>query len=131
MIPYPYDITIDKGTTYELEFYVLGDDNETPYYFSGTNATLTYSCRMQMRRSYLSDTTLVDLSTEPNTDQYEGDFIAFDETEDGLIKIRISANTTDSFPPGKHFYDIELEDEDGVVKKLMKGRVEVLGEITR
>ena len=48
-----------------------------------------------------------------------------------LIKIKISAYTTKTFPPGKHFYDIELEDDDGVVYKLLKGRVEVLGEITQ
>lgn len=131
MIPYPYDITLDKGSTYELEFYVLDDDNTTPYYFVGTNSTQTYICRMQIRRSYLSETKLVDVSTDPSTDQYQDDYIMFDETEEGLIKIGISAYTTKSLPPGKHFYDIELEDAQGVVKKLMKGRVEILGEITR
>jgi hypothetical protein len=131
MIPYPYDITLDKGSTYELEFYVLDDDNTTPYYFVGTNSTQTYICRMQIRRSYLSEIKLVDVSTDPSTDQYQDDYIMFDETEDGLIKIRISAYTTKTLPPGKHFYDVELEDAQGVVKKLMKGRVEILGEITR
>jgi hypothetical protein len=131
MIPYPYDIALDAGSTYELEFYVLGDDNTTPYYFNGTNMTDVYVCRMQVRRSYLSETKLIDLSTDPSTDQYQGDFITFDEIEDGLIKIRISAVTTKELPPGKHFYDIELEDQNGVVKKLIKGRMEVMGEITR
>ena len=73
MIPFPYDITVDKGTTKDIEFYVLGDDNDTPYYFNGTNATRTYTARMQVRRSYLSEETLVDLSTDPATDQYVGD----------------------------------------------------------
>lgn len=131
MTPYPFDITIDKGATYDLEFYVLQDDNTTPYYLTGTNATKTYSARMQIRRSYLSEETLVSLATDPVTDQYVGDYIQFDTDEDGLISIRLSSYTTKSLPPGKHFYDIELEDEDGVVNKLMKGRVEVLGEITR
>ena len=131
MIPYPYDITIDKGSTYTLEFYVLEDDNTTPYYFVGTNATKTYSCRMQIRRSYLSEEKLVDLDTTPTTDQYINDFIEFDETLDGLIKVRMSSYTTKLLPPGKHFYDIELEDDEGIVLKLLKGRVEVLGEITR
>ena len=131
MIPYPYDITLDKGSTYELEFYVLGDDNITPYYFNGTNMTDVYVCRMQVRRSFLSETALVDLSSDPSTDQNPNDFIEFDEINDGLIKIRISATTTKELPPGKHFYDIELENQDGVVKKLLKGRIEVVGEITR
>ena len=131
MIPFPYDITLDKGTTKDIEFYVLGDDNDTPYYFNGTNATLTYTARMQVRRSYLSEETLIDLSTDPVTDQYVGDYMVFSEEEDGLIEIRISSYTTKTLPPGKHFYDIELEDENGVVCKLLKGRIEILGEITR
>ena len=131
MIPYPYDITIDKGSTYILEFYVLDDDNTTHYYFNGTNSTKTYSCRMQIRRSYLTTTAIVDLNTDPNTDQYVQDYIQFSEENDGLIQLRISAYTTKTFPPGKHFYDIELEDDEGTVYKLLKGRVEVLGEITQ
>lgn len=131
MIPYPYDLTIDKGSTFDLEFYILNDDNDTPYYFNGTNATKTYSCRMQIRRSYLSEEKLVDLDTDPTTNQYVDDYITFSEEEAGLILIRLSSFTTKQLPPGKHFYDIELEDEDGVVKKLMKGRAEIVGEITR
>lgn len=131
MIPYPYDITIDKGSTYILEFYVLDDDNTTPYYFNGTNATKSYTCRLQIRRSYLSTTKIIDLNTNPSTEQYGQDYIEFSEEYDGLIKIRISAYSTKTFPPGKHFYDIELEDNEGTVYKLLKGRVEVLGEITQ
>jgi hypothetical protein len=71
------------------------------------------------------------LSTIPTTDQYVEDSIIFDELEDGLIKIQISATTTKNLPPGKHFYDIELEDEDGIVKKLLKGRIEIVGEVSR
>jgi len=131
MIPYPYDITLDKGSTYILEFYLLDDDNITPIYLTGTNSTKVYSCRMQMRRSYLSETKLIDLDTTPTVDQFIEDYIEFSEENDGLIQIRISATTTNTLPPGKHFYDIELEDDDGVVYKLLKGRVEVLGEITQ
>lgn len=131
MIPYPFDLTIDKGSTKDIHFYVLEDDNDTPYFFLGTNATMTYTCSMQVRRSYLTENKLIDISTDSSTNQYVGDSISFSEDEDGLIEIRISALTTRSLPPGKHFYDIELEDENGVVFKLMKGRVEVLGEITR
>lgn len=131
MIPYPYDLTIDKGSTYILEFYILDDDNSTPIYVTGTNATKSYSCRMQIRRSYLSSTKIIDLNTDPNTEQYGQDYIQFSEEYDGLIKIRISAYSTKTFPPGKHFYDIELEDDEGTVYKLLKGRVEVLGEITQ
>ena len=131
MIPYPFDLIIDKGSTKDIHFYVLEDDNTSPYYFSGTNATLAYTCNMQMRRSYMSEEKLLDLSTDSSTDQYIGDSITFSEDEDGLIEIRISAVTTRALPTGKHFYDIELEDENGVVLKLMKGRVELSGEITR
>jgi hypothetical protein len=131
MIPYPYDITIDKGSTYILEFYVLDDDNITPIYLAGTNATKIYSCRMQMRRSYLSETKLIDLDTGIAENQYAEDYIELSEQFDGLVKIKISAYSTNLLPPGKHFYDIELEDDEGTVYKLMKGRVEVLGEITQ
>ena len=131
MIPFPYDLTIEKGATYQLQFYVLQDDNETPYYFTGSNVTKTYSCRMQFRRSYLTESTLIDLSDVATSNQYIDDTIVFSEEEDGLVEIQISAFTTKSLPPGKHFYDIELEDDTGVVYKLMKGRVEVVGEITK
>lgn len=131
MIPFPYDLTIEKGATYQLHFYALNDDNETPYYFVGTNATKTYICRMQIRRSYLTESALLDLSTDPTSNQYVEDTIVFSEEEHGLIEIEVSAFTTKSLPPGKHFYDIELEDSEGIVYKLLKGRVEVVGEITR
>lgn len=131
MIPYPYDITIDKGSTYILEFYILDDDNTTPIYVTGTNASKSYSCRMQIRRSFLSSSKLIDLNTDPSTEQYVHDYIQFSEENEGLISIRISAYSTKTFPPGKHFYDIELEDDEGTVYKLLKGRVEVLGEITQ
>ncbi len=89
MIPYPYDITLDKGSTYILEFYLLDDDNITPIYLTGTNSTKVYSCRMQMRRSYLSETKLIDLDTTPTVDQFIEDYIEFSEENDGLIQIRI------------------------------------------
>lgn len=129
MIPFPYDISIDRGSTYILEFYVLEDDNTTPRYFVGTNATSVYSCRMQIRRSFLSEIKLIDLSSEEETTN--NDYIEFSDEEDGLIKIVISATTTRDIPVGRHFYDIELEDADGVIVKLFKGRFEVHGEITR
>ena len=100
MIPFPYDLTVEKGATYQLQFYALEDDNETPYYFTGTNVTKTYTCRMQIRRSYLSENTLIDLSTDPTSNQYTGDTIVFSDQENGLIEIQISAFSTKALPPG-------------------------------
>jgi hypothetical protein len=48
----------------------------------------------------------------------------------GSITMNMSAATTSRLPAGKHVYDLELVSGD-YVQRLVQGRVDVLGEVTR
>ena len=48
----------------------------------------------------------------------------------GGILIQMDAATTANLPRGRHFYDLEVN-SNGTVTKVIKGRFEVMGEISR
>ena len=48
----------------------------------------------------------------------------------GGILIQMDAATTKNLPRGRHFYDLELN-SSGTVTKVISGRFEVLGEVSR
>jgi hypothetical protein len=48
----------------------------------------------------------------------------------GSVTINLSAAATSKLPAGKHVYDLELVSND-YVQRLVQGRADVLGEVTR
>ena len=48
----------------------------------------------------------------------------------GGILLQVDSNTTSNLPSGRHFYDVEIEN-NGTVTKIVRGRFEVLPEVTR
>jgi len=48
----------------------------------------------------------------------------------GGILIQVDSYTTSNLPSGRHFYDVEV-DNNGTVTKIVRGRFEVLPEVTR
>jgi hypothetical protein len=49
----------------------------------------------------------------------------------GTIAVAISATTTAALLPGKYFYDLELQSDNGTVTRLLKGTCTVSAEVTR
>lgn len=110
------NIIIEQGATYTLNL-IWKDSASVPVNLTG------YSARMQVRRTFNSDDTLLDLSSS-NGDITLGGAL-------GTIAIVASATDTALIYVKTGFYDIELESSSGVVTRLMEGEVTIKPEVTR
>ena len=141
-----YDISVDQGSTFT--FHLTYQDS------AGTAIDLaSYSASMQVRRSTIDTGLILDISNSGgvtgggSTGEYtSGGSLA--HTYSGItmngstvgwggasgttggIYILIDADTMKNVPTGKHVYDLELTSGTDV-NKILKGRFEVEGEVTR
>ena len=138
-----YDISVDQGSTF---IFHLTYQNS-----AGTAIDLTsYSAHMQVRRSTIDTGLILDISSAGgvtgggSTGEYtSGGSAAHDYSgvtlngstvgatgTTGGIYIEVDADTMKNVPIGKHVYDLELTTGTDV-NKILKGRFEVEGEVTR
>jgi len=141
-----YDISVDQGSTFI--FHLTYQDS------AGTAIDLSsYSASMQVRRSTIDTDLLLDISDTAgvtgggSTGEYaSGGSLAHPYSgmtlngstiggtnaagTTGGIYILIDADTMKNVPAGKHVYDLELTTGTDV-NKILKGRFEVEGEVTR
>ncbi len=121
------NITIDQGATWEKSI-SWQDSNEDPY-----DLTL-YTARMQIRKKYADQDKglpLLSLTDDPpSTGDADGGGIVLDDATPNIV-ITITDTETAALPRGEYFYDLELESDAGLVTKLLRGKVFVLGEVTR
>lgn len=111
-----FDILIEQGATYDQEF--IWKDSE------GTGINLAgYSARMQIRQ-VKSEAIILNLTDEDGiTLNYDGN---------GSIRIFVSATDTSELTTcSQARYDLELENSDGTVTRLLQGAVTISGEVTR
>ncbi len=111
MTPGKYTIRIYQGATFVREITWTGKD------LTG------YTARLHMRPSHLStgDPTF-EMTTENGRITLGG--------ANGKINLTISAADTALIPDQDFVYDLELE-KDGVVVRLLEGKVKVYAEVTR
>lgn len=117
------DFTIEQGATFVKDFVWQDEDGEA--------RDLTgYTARLQARSSIAETGTLVELTTE------NGGIEIF--PVDGRIRVKMSAAETSAlnwppaqFAPGVGVYQLELEDADGFVTRLLKGKITLDPEIVR
>lgn len=112
-----YSIEIEQGSTFDLML-KWKSESRTPINLDGSSA------RMHIRRTTNSSETVLAL------DSRQSDSLSIFGSL-GRIDIRIEATDTSLIPDGIYVYDLEVELKDGTVKKLLKGRCRVLGEVTR
>ena len=143
-----FDIEMEQGETFSL-FLTFNDRD-------GNGVDLsTYDGRMQVRRTHSSEPLLIFATgttaggsvtgggvtgewTDGNTFAGVGGTGGMSLNVDssavvgntGGILIQIDALTTSLIPSGRHFYDVEV-DSNGTVTKIVRGRFEVLPEVTR
>jgi|TARA_R110002096_G_scaffold131222_3_gene280925 hypothetical protein len=148
-----YDISVDQGSTFV--FHLTYQDS------AGTAIDLSsYSASMQVRRSTIDTDLLLDISNSGgvtgggSTGEYtagvsaasgggswghiysgitmNGSTVGWGGASGttGGIYILIDADTMKNVPAGKHVYDLELTTGTDV-NKILKGRFEVEGEVTR
>jgi hypothetical protein len=135
-----YDITANQGET--LNLHVLYTDvNDTPIDLS------SYLVEMKVKRTFLGDTSILHLYSGTaigitagitgSTGGITGGIILNRNannsgSETGGILIIAGATASSYLPSGRHAYDIELKHTPtGSVTRLMEGRFDVTGEITK
>lgn len=112
-----YNITIEQGATWTLA--ITWSRNTVPVPLDGCSA------RMQIRRKHADATVLLSLTSAAD----EGITLG---PADGVIALRAEAAQTEALPaPLKGVYDIEVEEPDGTVTRLVQGAVVVTPEVTR
>ena len=144
-----YDISVDQGSTFV--FHLTYQDS------AGTAIDLTsYSAHMQIRRSTIDTGLILDISSAGGVTgggstgeytsggsaghAYSGITLDGSTVGDGPwrkyasgtggIYIKVDSDTMKNVPSGKHIYDLELTTGTDV-NKILKGRFEVEGEVTR
>ena len=142
-----YDISVDQGSTF---IFWMGYCDS-----SGASVDLSgYTASMQVRRSVIDTDIILDISGGAtalggvtgggSTGEYSSGGSAASSASGitlnastagakgtaGGVYIYIESDTMKNVPPGNHQYDFEFND-GGVITKVISGRFEVEGEVTR
>lgn len=111
-----YNIVADQGATFSRAF-IKKDDEKRIIPLTG------YTARMQVRESYDSTGTVLNLSTD-------NDYIIIDGSR-GIISVVVPDDETRILNPGEYVYDLELIYPDGQVERMLMGTFTVRREVTR
>jgi hypothetical protein len=143
------DLSVEQGSTFVLEFQVFDEElNPLEFLSSSINQFGTkvyslsdYRARMKIRRSKYTNSVIYTCGTTSNFVTQPGstlgfvtDGIYFVGGSTGFMRVVMTADTTDSFKAGRHFYDIELVQSvtgGNIVNKILSGKVEIEAESTR
>ena len=113
-----YDITIEQGTTWTLQMSLYTDsDNTVPWDLSG------YAADMDIRSYKESDDTLATFSTTDGS-------IVISGSDSNVLTVTASASSTADYSFYAGVYDLEVS-KDGVVTRIIQGKVKVSMEVTR
>lgn len=110
-----YDLFIEQGATFKQSI-TWRDSVGNPVNLTG------YEARLQIRTDLKSTTPIVSL-TETAGITLGGVL--------GTIELLISASDTSAIAVTKGVYDLELESSDGIVTRLLEGKVVIKPEVTR
>jgi len=116
--PSHYDICIPKGATFDQPFN-WKDDNGNTYDLS------SYTARMQIRVTVNApDPPIISLTSDV------GGGITL-SARDPNISLFISATITESVTISSGVYDLKLTDSNGIVTRLLEGKVKFSPAVTR
>lgn len=111
-----YNIIADQGATFSRAF-IKKDDEKRIIPLTG------YTARMQVRETYDSTTTLLDLTTE-------NEYIIIEGAR-GIISVVVPDDETRLLMPGEYVYDFELIHPNGQIERMLMGTFTVRREVTR
>ena len=105
------ELQLESGSTFSIDI-TVNDSN-------GASKNLTnYIARSQMRKSYYSTTA--------------HDFVVnITNASLGVITMSMTAANTANIRSGRYLYDVEIQDNAGVVTRIFEGIVNVSPNITR
>lgn len=109
-----YDITCEQGATFNRTLTVKDSNGDA-------RDLSTYTARMQVRRTTSSSDTIVELTTENNR-------ISLNSS--GEIILSLPATATAALTDGG-VYDLEIEDSEGNVERVVEGIFVLDLEVTR
>jgi hypothetical protein len=109
-----YDITCEQGATFNRTLTVKDSNGDA-------RDLSTYTARMQVRRTTSSSDTIVELTTENSR-------ISLNSS--GQITLSLSASVTAGLSDGG-VYDLEIEDSEGNVERVVEGIFVLDLEVTR
>lgn len=112
------DLTIEQGSTFTYELCWRGGDGAVKDLTDG------WSARLQARQNTASTETLISLTSE------ESGGIVLDDANPNIV-LTISADDTAELDFTQGVYDLELEDENGAVTRLLRGKLYLSREVTR
>ena len=115
-----HNIIVEQGATFNQTYTWEIDSN-------AVNLT-SYTARMQVRGNGSGKTWIQDQVISLTSGTNGGITLGGSA---GTIAVAISATTTSALLPGKYFYDLELESDNGTVTRLLKGTFTVSAEVTR
>jgi hypothetical protein len=112
-----YDFIIEQGATFQVKF---------TYQDAALNPISLVGCvvRMHARRKITDPEILLDVSTVNGK-------VIMDEASQGIIKIIVSAAETASFTWRAAVYDIEVTYPDGVIDRILEGKISISLNVTR
>ena len=117
-----YNFTIEQGATFQRIFKYKGSDS-VPIDLS------SHAIRMQIRESIDSSSPIIDLTETEN--EINGSVITVGGNDNNEILILITAGATRDMNFGQAVYDLEIEDIDGTVTRLLQGKIKLSKEVTR
>lgn len=104
------NISLDQGSTFTTAFTLNDDVTGLPLDLS------TSTGRAQMRRHYTSSSYYTFNVTTSNN---------------GVVTLSMSSNTTDGITAGRYVYDVELTDASNNVSRVVEGVVTVTPQVTK
>jgi hypothetical protein len=107
------NLSLDQGASW-VQTFIWQDVDEVPFDLS------THTARAQIRSMYADDD-----AGEPAASMVGETF------DDGRVVLTLSAEETAVIPRGRYYYDVEVESSGGFVTRLVRGRLTVVGEVTR
>lgn len=111
-----YNMTCNQGATFIRPFVFKDKETEVPHDFSGR------IFRMQVRESYDSEETLMELSTTTGTILLDGPA--------GSVTLNAPATLTEKLPAIEAVYDVEMVNGP-VVTRILQGSLSINPEVTR
>lgn len=133
-----YDLILNQGSNLDLWLQYLTDGN-TAVDLSG------YSAKMQVRRAKEYAYPLMFITGSGVTYGYTGGFTTGFSSPGGIslntnytgssitggIYITAGITATAALPTGRHFYDLELSIGTTFTTRILEGKLDVIGEVTR
>lgn len=114
-----YDLALDQGADWFWNIrWRVGATQRSAV----SKNTTGYTARMQVRKTYSSPTTMLNLTTQNG---------GITVSNDGLIQLRATAIQTAAMQPGKAVYDVEVISNNSIVTKIVRGTIRVVAEVTR